>query len=49
MGILNRLKLPSEIKKLTIEQKKQLCSEVRKEIIETVSKNGGFNNGGKDN
>lgn len=41
MGILNRLKLPSEIKKLTIEQKKQLCSEVRKEIIETVSKNGG--------
>ncbi|MBQ5320665.1 MAG: 1-deoxy-D-xylulose-5-phosphate synthase [Oscillospiraceae bacterium] len=41
MGILKKIKLPSDIKKLTNEQKNQLCSEVRKEIIETVSKNGG--------
>lgn len=41
MSILNNLRSPSDIKRLTAEQKNTLCEEVRGEIIETVSKNGG--------
>ncbi len=39
--ILERIGSPSDVKSLSSEEKDTLCSELRNEIIETVSKNGG--------
>lgn len=39
--ILNKIKEPQDIKKLTEKEKEKLAEEIRKEIIETVSKTGG--------
>lgn len=39
--LLSRLNLPHDIKNLTLKQEEELCAEIRKKIIETVSKNGG--------
>ena len=39
--ILSSIKSPGEVKKLDENQLKELCSEIRNIIIETVSKNGG--------
>ena len=41
MKILDSVNYPKDLKKLNIEQLKQLCTEIRKVLIETVSKNGG--------
>ena len=38
---LFKLKLPEDLKKLSYPQCEELCREIRKELIETVSKNGG--------
>jgi 1-deoxy-D-xylulose-5-phosphate synthase len=40
-GLLNSIKSPKDLKGLSSEQLKQLCSEIRACIIHTVSKNGG--------
>lgn len=40
-GILERIKTPYDLKGLSIEQLERLCQEIRTEIIEVVSKNGG--------
>ncbi len=40
-GILDRIKTPYDLKGLSIEQLERLCQEIRTEIIEVVSKNGG--------
>lgn len=39
--LLSRLDLPQDIKKLSPKQEEELCREIRDEIIETVSRNGG--------
>ena len=39
--ILDGIKLPSDIKKLNIEQLNLLCGELRDEITEKVSETGG--------
>lgn len=39
--ILSKIKSPKDVKKLNNEELKELCAEIRSEIIETVSKNGG--------
>lgn len=39
--LLSSLKLPEDIKKLSINEEKELCKEIREKIISTVSKNGG--------
>lgn len=39
--MLNALELPSELKKLDYDQCRQLCGEIRKTLVETVSENGG--------
>ncbi|MBQ8057268.1 MAG: 1-deoxy-D-xylulose-5-phosphate synthase [Ruminococcus sp.] len=39
--ILSTIKSPQDIKSLTDEQLKQLCKEIRTQIIDTVSVNGG--------
>lgn len=39
--ILDHINTPEDIKKLTLPQKEQLAKEIRKEMIETVSKTGG--------
>ncbi len=39
--ILNSINSPKDIKKLSIEDLDKLCLEIRKKIIEVVSKNGG--------
>lgn len=39
--ILSTIKSPQDIKSLTDEQLKQLCKEIRSQIIDTVSVNGG--------
>ncbi len=39
--LLSRLNLPQDIKKLSLKQEEELCSELRHKIIETVSHNGG--------
>lgn len=39
--LLDGIKSPSDVKKLSKEQLNILCSEIRSEMIETVSKNGG--------
>lgn len=40
-GLLSRLKLPQDVKSLSLQQEEQLCREIRAKIIETVSQNGG--------
>ena len=42
MAILDRLDLPSDIKKLNINALKELAEELRAEILSTTSKNGGL-------
>ncbi len=39
--ILDQIKVPYDVKRFDIEELNQLCAEVRKAIISTVSKNGG--------
>lgn len=39
--ILENIKSPQDVGKLNYEQKAKLCSEIRNEIINSVSKNGG--------
>jgi 1-deoxy-D-xylulose-5-phosphate synthase len=39
--VLDQIDTPFDIKKLDIEELERLCNEIRKEIISTVSKNGG--------
>ena len=39
--MLEKINLPEDVKKLNIEEKKQLAEELRKYILETVSENGG--------
>ena len=39
--ILDKISKPSDLKQLSIEQLKELCSELRSEIIRITSKNGG--------
>ncbi|MFB3884325.1 MAG: 1-deoxy-D-xylulose-5-phosphate synthase [Thermodesulfobacteriota bacterium] len=39
--ILDRIEAPQDVKKLDFEELERLCREIRKEIISTVSKNGG--------
>ena len=38
---LSELKLPEDLKKLTVPQCKALCREIRSILINTVSENGG--------
>lgn len=38
---LNKMHLPDDLKKLSIEQCEKLCSEIREILIDTVSQNGG--------
>lgn len=40
-GLLDNVKYPEDLKGLSSEQLKQLCSEIRMKIIQTVSENGG--------
>ena len=39
--MLEKINSPEDIKKLNIEEKKQLAEEIRKYIIKVVSENGG--------
>lgn len=39
--MLDALELPGDLKKLDIDQCKQICAEIREVLVETVSKNGG--------
>lgn len=39
--MLDALELPGDLKKLDIDQCKQICGEIREILVETVSKNGG--------
>jgi 1-deoxy-D-xylulose-5-phosphate synthase len=39
--ILDNINLPSDLKHLSLEQLKQLAGEVRRQIIDVISKNGG--------
>lgn len=39
--LLSEIREPSDVKKLNMDEKKQLCEEMRAKILETVSKNGG--------
>lgn len=41
MGILERINSPDDLKALTPQEIRQLCSEIRERIIQVVSKNGG--------
>lgn len=41
MSYLDNINSPKDIKKLNIEQLEELCGEIRKEMINTVSKTGG--------
>ena len=38
---LNKMNLPADLKKLTLSQCNRLCQDIRKLLIDTVSKNGG--------
>ena len=38
---LDKIELPSDLKKLSIDELEILCSEIRDKLIKTVSKNGG--------
>ena len=40
-SILERIKEPKDLKNLTIEEKEELAKEIRKELLNIVSKNGG--------
>src|SRR4030065_1558374 len=40
-GILDQIHHPEDVKRLDFEELERLCDEIRKEIISTVSKNGG--------
>ena len=40
-NLLDRINSPADLKKLNIEELERLCGEIRKRIIETVSKTGG--------
>jgi 1-deoxy-D-xylulose-5-phosphate synthase len=40
-GILDQINAPHDVKKLSLGELERLCKEIRKEIISTVSKNGG--------
>jgi 1-deoxy-D-xylulose-5-phosphate synthase len=40
-SLLNTIKSPEDLKGLSSEQLKRLCSEIRSRIIKTVSLNGG--------
>src|SRR4030043_129049 len=40
-GILDQIHHPEDVKRLDVEELGRLCEEMRKEIISTVSKNGG--------
>lgn len=39
--VIDKVNFPEDVKKLNIQEKKELAEELRKLIIETVSKNGG--------
>jgi 1-deoxy-D-xylulose-5-phosphate synthase len=39
--LLDQIKASYDVKKLDLEELERLCEEIRKEIIFTVSKNGG--------
>src|SRR4030066_760619 len=39
--VLDQIECPFDVKKLDPEELERLCSEVREEILSTVSKNGG--------
>ena len=39
--ILSGIKSPNDVKKLNNDELKELCTEIREDIIDTVSKNGG--------
>ena len=39
--MLNKVNMPSDVKKLNIDEKRELASDIRKEILNVVSKNGG--------
>ena len=39
--MLEQINSPEDVKKLTLNQKKELAKEIRKYILEIVSKNGG--------
>ena len=41
MPILDNLKSPADLKPLNAAQRVELAGEIRRKIIETVSKNGG--------
>src|SRR4030067_2733911 len=40
-GILDQIHHPVDVKRLDVEELGRLCEEIRREIISTVSKNGG--------
>ena len=40
-NILDKVNLPEDLKKLNLEEKEELCKEIRKLIIDITSKNGG--------
>ena len=40
-SLLEQLRLPGDIKDLSLDQLNELCDEIRNKIINTVSKNGG--------
>ena len=40
-SILEKINKPKDLKKLTIEEKEELAKEIRKELLNIVSKNGG--------
>lgn len=40
-GLLSKINSPADLKTLSNKQMEQLCSEIRREIMEVVSKNGG--------
>lgn len=40
-GILDKINCTNDLKKLTYKQKKELASEIREKIVNTVSKTGG--------
>ena len=40
-NLIDNIKAPEDVKKLTASQRKQLCSEIRERMVEVVSRNGG--------
>ena len=41
MRILDKINTPADVAKLNIDELKQLATEIRKELIEVTSQNGG--------